>query len=132
MAKKDLRPEQVKLLRFEKTIEAACREKAAGKPLDKGPILAGLAGVAAAGAGAAAKLGTDAPLQAANAIKTAAHAPGGGEQWLIHLADVVSRSHNAIENLAVQGSYALLEASGGTPKIAPSEVVASLLKSGLL
>lgn len=131
MSNKDLRAEQIKLLKFERTLQNAAREKAAGKPLDKAPILAGLALVAAAGAGAAEKLGTDAPLAYAAEIEAAATSAGASDAWLISLAEVVTTSHIAIQNLAEQGAFLLFKASGGTPKIWPSESVSSLLKSGL-
>ncbi|WDI32971.1 hypothetical protein PUV54_07140 [Hyphococcus flavus] len=130
MTKKDLRPEQIKLLRFEKILKETAEEKAAGKPLNKAPVLAGLAVVAAAGAGAAAKLGNEAPLQFAADIEAAAKAPIAGDAWLINLAEVVTKSHSVVESLAEQGAFALLQANG-TPKSPPAEVVQSLLTNGL-
>lgn len=131
MDQKDLRPEQVKLLRFEKILIKAAEDKASGKPIDKAPILSGLALVAAAGAGAAAKLGDETPLKVAADIEAAATVSADGNAWLINLAEVVSKSHNAVENLAEQGAFLLLQANGGTPKEPPSEAVSSLLTSGL-
>jgi len=93
--------------------------------------MAGLGLVTAAAVGSAAKLGTDKPLQFAADITAAAAAGGVSDAWLTNLAEVVTKSHNAIETLAVQGSYLLLQASGGTPKDPPSEAVASLLSTGL-
>lgn len=131
MKEKDLRPEQVKLLRFEKAIETACREFAAGKPLDKAPVLASLAAVTASAAAVAAKLGEDAPLVLAAEVEAAAAAQADGAQWLINLADAATKSHTLLEALAHNGAFAILKAGGGTPKIEPSERVASLLTSGL-
>lgn len=131
MTQKDLRPEQVKLLRFEKTLVEAAKDRATGKPLDKAPILAGLAAVAAAGAGAAAKLGSEIPLKAAADIEMAATVSGGEDAWLINLAEVVSKSHSVVEALAQQGAFIIMQAGGGTPKEPPSEAVSSLLMNGL-
>jgi len=127
---KDLRTEQVKLLRFEKTLEAVCRNFVAGKPLDKAPVLAGVAAVSAAAASAAAKLGDASPLSYAAAIESAATSPAGGEAWLVNLAEAVANSHNAIETLAREGAFAFLQAGGGTPKKTSLEAVTSLLTSG--
>ena len=131
MNKKDLRPEQVKLLRFEKAIETACRDFVAGKPLDKAPVLASLAVATAAAASAAVKLGGDAPLKLAADLEAAAASPGEGAAWLVNLAEAATTSHNLLEALAQKGAFALLQVGGGTPKIEPSEKVASLLMSGL-
>jgi len=129
MARRDLRPEQVKLLRFERLITQACREKIGGKKLNKASVLAGLPLVAAAGAGAAAKLGTDAPLRFAADIEAAAQSAAPGEAWLTQLAEVVTAGHNAIQDLAEKGSWLLIH---GTPKDPPAaEVVKSLLTNGL-
>ncbi len=130
MRNKDLRSEQIALLRFEKSLKEAAKEKASGKPLDKAPVLAGLAAVTAAGASAAAKLGDASALQYAAEIERAALAPNDGNAWLMNLAEVVSKSHNAIEALAEKGAFVFLQA-GGTPKENPPEVIAYLLLSGL-
>lgn len=127
MAKRDLRPEQVKLLRFEKLIESACREVVAGKKLNKASVLAGLPLIAAASAAAAQKLGTDAPLQFAADVEAAAHSSVAGNAWFTQLAEAVTTGHNAIEALAQQGSWLLAH---GTPKKATAEVVQSLLTNG--
>lgn len=131
MKDKDLRQEQVKLLRFEKAIENACRDVAAGKPLNKAPVLASLAAVTASAAAVAAKLGEDAPLALAAQAHAAAAAPAEGAEWLINLADAATKSHTLLEALAEKGAFALLQVGGGTPKLQPSERVASLLTSGL-
>ena len=127
MARRDLRPEQLQLLRFEKLIEAACRETVGGKKLNKVPVLAGLPLVAAAGAAAAQKLGVEAPLQHAADVQAAAHSAATGSAWLVQLAEAVTTGHNAIEALAREGSWLLAH---GTPKKATAEVVQSLLTNG--
>lgn len=129
MKNKDLRREQVALLRLEKALETVCREKASGKPLNKAPVIAGLSAVTAAAVSTAEKLGDSSPLQYAAEIEQAAMAANGGEVWLLNLAEVVTKSHNAIEALAQQGAFSLLEARG-TPKLESMEIVSSLLTNG--
>ncbi|WP_428407471.1 hypothetical protein [Hyphococcus sp.] len=130
MRSKDLRSEQIALLRFEKSLKEAAKDKASGKPLDKAPVLAGLAAVTAAGASVADKMGDASLVKYASAIERAALAPNDGNAWLLNLAEVVSKSHSAIEALALKGAFVFLQA-GGTPKEDPPEVIASLLMSGL-
>ncbi|PQA88029.1 hypothetical protein [Hyphococcus luteus] len=127
---KDLRTEQVKLLRFEKSIEAACRNVVSGKPLDKAPVLASLSALAASAAAVSAKLGTDAPLRLVAEAKAAAAQPVESSSWLVNLAEAASKSHALLETLAQDGSFQILQASGGTPKRATTETVASLLMNG--
>ncbi len=127
MADKDLRPEQMKLLRFEKLIEKTCREKVGGKGLNKAAVLAGLPLIAAASAGAAQKLGDDAPLRYAADVEAAARSSLTGDAWLIQLAEAVSTGHTVIEALATQGSWLFVH---GTPKRKTAELVQSLLTSG--
>lgn len=130
LRQKDLRAEQVKLIRFEKTLETVCRNFVAGKPLDKAPVLAGLAVVSAAAASAAAKLGDASPLAYAGEIERAAVSPAGGGAWLANLAEAVTWSHNAVESLAVEKAFQILAVGGGTPKKTSAETVLSLLTSG--
>lgn len=127
---KDLRAEQVKLVRFEKTLETACRNFVAGKPLDKAPVLAGLAAVSAAAASAAVKLEDASPLALAGEIERAASAAAGDGAWLANLAEVVTRSHNAVESMAIEKAFQILAVGGGTPKKTSAETVLSLLTSG--
>ena len=131
MTNKDLRSEQIELLRFEKTIIAAAKDKAAGKPLDKAAVLAGVAGVTAAAASVADKLGDQTPLQYAAEVERAAFAANDANAWLTDLAEVVTTGHSVIEALAQKGAFVIMQASGGTPKgEPPAEVVASLLMNG--
>ncbi len=131
MESKDLRREQLALLRFEKTLIGAAQEKAAGKLLNKAGVLASLTAVTAAAASVAEKLGDATPLQYAAEMERAAFAANDANAWLTDLAGIVSRGHSAIEALAQKGAFEILQAGGGTPKQPPSEVVASLLTSGL-
>ncbi|WP_425410690.1 hypothetical protein [Hyphococcus sp.] len=131
MARKDLRKEQIELLRFEKKIIEAAKEKAAGKPINKAPLLAGVAALTTAGASAAEKLNSDAPMQMAADIQAAAGAQAAGDAWLVQLAHVVTNSHNVIQNLAEQGAFLFFQAGGGTPKKPIKETVVSLLTNGL-
>ncbi len=127
---KDLRAEQIKLLRFEKSLAAACRDVVAGKPLDKAPVLASLSVLAASAGAASAKLGTDAPLQFVAAAKAVAAQPADGASWLVNLAEAASTSHALLENLAQEGAFCILQAGGGTPKRSSTETILSLLTSG--
>ena len=132
MKTKDLRSEQIALLRFEKSLKEAAKEKASGKPLDKAPVLAGLAAVTAAGASVAEKMGDASALNYASEIERAALAANDGATWLMNLAEVVGKAHNAIEAMALNGAFVILQANGGTPKEDPPEGIASLLTSGWL
>lgn len=131
MKSKDLRKEQIALLRFEKALANAAREKGAGKPLDKAPVLAGLAATLATVPALAEKLGSEVPLQVAEELRNAAAMQASGETWLMNLAEVAGKAHNAIEALALKGAFVILQANG-TPKEEPPEVVASLLMLGQL
>lgn len=127
MAKRDLRPEQVTLLRFEKLVEKVARDKVAGKKVDKAPLIAAMPLMAAAGAIAAQKLGDDAPLQHMAELNAILHAPAASEEWLVQLAEVVTRGHNALQSLADQGGWLFVH---GTPKRETAELVQSLLTNG--
>lgn len=127
---KDLRAEQIKLLRFEKTLEAACRKFVSGKPLDKAPVIASLSALAASAAAVSAKLGTQAPLHLVAEAKAAAAGPAEGAPWLVNLAEAASKSHALLESLAQQGAFNILQAGGGTPKRESSEIISSLLMNG--
>lgn len=130
MKNKDLRSEQIKLLRFEKMLIAAAKDKASGKPLNKAPVLAGVAAVTAAAASVADKMGDASLMQYASDVENAAFASNDGGAWLISLAEAVSKGHNAIEALAQKGAFVILQAGGGTPKEDPPSVIASLLMNG--
>ncbi len=131
MKDKDLRREQLTLLKFEKTLIAAAREKAEGKPLNKAGVIAGLTAVTAAAASVAGKMGDETPLQFAAEMERAAFATNDATLWLINLAEIVSKGHSVIEALAQKGAFVILQAGGGTPKgQPPAEVVASLLMNG--
>lgn len=131
MSNKDLRKEQLALLRFEKSLIAAAKDKASGKALDKAPVLAGLAAVSVAAASVADKLGDATPMQFAAEMERASLAASDANAWLTELAVIVSKGHSVIEALAQQGAFVIFQASGGTPKgEPPSEVVASLLMNG--
>ncbi|MFC2951471.1 hypothetical protein ACFOOP_05995 [Marinicaulis aureus] len=130
MKNKDLRSEQIALLRFEKSLTKAAEAKASGKPLDKAPLIAGVAAVTAAAASVAEKMGDASLMQYAAEVESAAFATNDANAWLMNLAEAVSKGHNAIEALAQKGAFVFLQA-GGTPKENPPEVIASLLMSGL-
>ncbi len=132
MTNKDLRREQLALLRFEKSMKKAATDKAAGKPLDKAPLIAGVAAVTAAAASVADKMGDASLMQYADAVESAAYAANDGNAWLMNLAEAVSKGHNAIEMLAQQGAFIILQAGGGTPKPPQAEVIASVLMNGQL
>ena len=99
---KDVRKEQLTLLRFEKE-------------------LAGLAAIVASGAVTAAsaseKIGGETAHQAYADIQTA----------LVHLAEVTAQAHNSLEANVETVGLKVLEASGGVPKGDPSVVIRSIL-----
>lgn len=101
---KDVRKEQVQLLKFEKK-------------------LAGLAAFVAAGsataASAAGKVNAEATMKAYSDISNA----------LLHLADVTTKAHAVLEASVVETGVRALQANGA-PKNPPSEVVRSLLGIG--
>ena len=102
---KDVRKEQVQLLKFEKK-------------------LAGLAAFVAAGsataASAADKVNAEATLKAYADISNA----------LVHLADVTTKAHAVLEASVIEAGVRALQLNNGTPKNPPSEVVRSLLGIG--
>ena len=103
---KDVRKEQIELLKFEKK-------------------LAGLAAFLAAGsataASAADKLNADATMKAYDDIR----------QALVHLADVTTEAHAALEaSVAEIGVRALQLGGGGVPKESTAEGVRSILGIG--
>lgn len=102
---KDLRKEQLALLRFEKQI-------------------AGLAVTLAAGAAAAKAV--DGKLHATDA--TAAYADI--QAALVNLAEVTADAHAAVSNKALEVGATLFQATGGIPKTEPSRAVASILGIG--
>jgi hypothetical protein len=102
---KELRKEQLALLRFEKQ-------------------LAALAGVVAAGSATAAS--------AATKVDAAASAEGYDKirQALVHLAEVTTEVHAAMNAKAIEAGLRIMEAAGGTPKTPPLEIVRSILGNG--
>ena len=131
MKANDLRSEQIALLKFEYLIEKVCEEKVSGKRLNRSAIAAGLSAVGVASASAATKLGDNTPLVYLEDAKIAVASAVGDEAWLTQLAEIVTKGHNAIEQIAERGAFILLQANG-TPKKPPAEVVQSLLTSGIL
>ena len=83
-----------------------------------------------AAASVADKMGDATALQVAAEIERASLASSEANAWLTDLAVVVSKGHNVIETLAEKGAFVIFQASGGTPKEPPAEVVASLLMNG--
>lgn len=103
---KDMRPEQLVLLRFEK--------KLAG-------LAAFVAGMGASAATASTKVDADAAAKAYEDIR----------QAVVHLADVTSAAHAALQSSAGElGVRLMAVGGGGTPKDPPSAVVRSLLGLG--
>ncbi|MEM8772497.1 MAG: hypothetical protein AAGD92_12685 [Pseudomonadota bacterium] len=102
---KDLRKEQILLLRFEKQI-------------------AGLAAILAAG-GAAAKT-VDGKIHASEASVAYAEV----EAALVNLANVTADAHDALNAKANSAGAHLLETAGGIPKSSVSSTVASILGIG--
>lgn len=102
---KDIRKEQLFLLRLEKQI-------------------AGLAATLAVGAGVAeaadAKLGASEASQSFGELQSA----------LVNLAEVATHTHAALNEKAADAGARILEASGGIPKETTAKVVASILGLG--
>lgn len=102
---KDARKEQVVLLRFEKELARLAAFVAAGS---------------ATAASAATKIDAQASAGAYDQIR----------QALVHLAEVTGQVHAAMNAQAIEAGVRILEASGGTPKDPPAEVVRSILGIG--
>lgn len=103
----DVRKEQIALLKFEK--------KLAG-------LAAFVAASSATAASAADKINAEATIKAYDDIKAA----------LVHLADVTTQAHAALENTAIEAGVRAFHfgVDGGVPKNPPAEVVRSLLGIG--
>lgn len=102
---KDIRKEQLFLLRMEKQI-------------------AGLAATLAAGAGVA--QAADVKLGASEASQSFAEL----QSALVNLAEVATHTHAALNEKAVEAGARVLEASGGVPKETTAKVVTSILGLG--
>ena len=102
---KDVRKEQLVLLKFERK-------------------LAGLAAFVAAGsataASAADKINGEATMKAYEDIQRA----------LVHLADVTAATHQSLHQSAIEIGARAFEATGGTSKVSASEAVRSILGIG--
>ena len=127
---KDLRREQLELIRFENLLEAECEKYATGARFNKAAVIAGAGAVSVAALSAAEKLGDGAPLQYAAELESAVMSQASGEAWFLNLAEVVTKGHAVIEALAQNGAFAFFQAGGGTPKKRSVEAVSSLLMSG--
>ena len=104
--KKDIRREQLELLKFEKELAALAATFVGG------------AGIAAA---TSSKIGDDVSLTVYEDVRVA----------LIQLAEATSRAHAAVEEVALKAGANYLQATGGLPKQNPAaEIVRSLLGAG--
>lgn len=103
---KDVRKEQVQLLKFEKKLAGLAAFVAAGS-------------ATATAASAAGKVNAEATMKAYSDISNA----------LLHLADVTTKAHAVLEASVVETGVRALQANGA-PKNPPSEVVRSLLGIG--
>lgn len=103
---KDVRTEQLALLKFEQKLAA---------------LAAFVAASSATAASAADKINGEATLKAYQDIR----------QALVHLADVTTEAHAAMQATIADSGVRVLEATGGgAPKTPPSEVVRLLLGIG--
>lgn len=125
MKRKDIRKEQIALLKFEKTLPQQAETLKAGDGVNRLSLAGGLAGVVGVSIVAAYKLGSVEPIaQASNAVVAYAANVTQGEQLLISVAEAISKGHAVIEEMAVESGLRLLEVGGGTGgKEAVSEVV---------
>lgn len=102
---KDIRKEQLVLLRFEKQLAALAA------------IWAGGAGAAQAADG---KLGSPEASAAFTDVQNA----------IMRLAEVTGQAHDALYAKAIDSGARILQASGGVPKEEPPKVIASLFGLG--
>lgn len=102
---KDVRKEQLVLLKFERKLASLAAFIAAGS---------------ATAASAADKINGEATMKAYDDIR----------QALVHLADVTAATHLSLQYSAAEIGARALEATGGTPKASASEAVRSILGIG--
>lgn len=124
MHKKDLRREQIALLKHEQTLTAAAKKLAGNKGFDRKAVIASAAAASAVAIAAADKLAQ--PALADFAALNDAAATQTGENLLIALAHVATSAHAAFESAAMEAGFILL-AQGGTPKEPPARAVLSAL-----
>lgn len=126
MTKRDLRPEQIKLLRLEKAIETEAKNVRDGGAVNRGKITAALTVALAGGVAAAEKLGSPELLKYVENIE--AQGSKAGVELLTGLAEAVSAGHAAFEAKGNALGYLLVD--GGRPKLDSAQVVASILGIG--
>lgn len=128
MNSKDIRKEQIALLRFERVLPEQAKQLVAGGKVNRVSIACGLASVVGASFVASYKLGSVEPIaHAANAVVTYAANVAQGDKLLMSMANIISDGHAAVERVAVEGGLRLLEAGGGTGKPDAASVVKSIL-----
>ena len=128
MNSKDIRKEQIALLRFESILPEQAKKLVAGGKVNRLSIAGGLASVVGASFVASYKLGSVEPIaHAADAVVTYAANVAQGDKLLVSVANTISDGHAAIEQIAVEGGLRLLQAGGGTGKPDAAVVVKSIL-----
>lgn len=115
--KKDLRKQQVGLLRFERLIVREAEGIRDGEGLSRLALAGGLGSVALASLTAAVKLGSFEPLaHTGRAALTFVANAGDGKAMLSAMAEVASAGHSAVERLAAEGGWVYFQVGGGTDK----------------
>jgi len=102
---KDVRKEQLVLLKFERKLAGLAAFLAAGS---------------ASAASAAEKINADATMKAYQDVREA----------LVRLADATAQAHQTLQDSATELGVRALQVGGGMPKPDPSETVRSLLGIG--
>ncbi|MEO1135628.1 MAG: hypothetical protein AAFW68_03320 [Pseudomonadota bacterium] len=126
MKAKDLRREQIALLRLEKTLETEAKNVRAGGAVNRSKIGAAMSVALAGGVVAAEKLNAPELLQHVHNVE--AQGSKTGVELLTGLAEAVSAGHAAFEAKGNALGYLLV--NGGRPKIEPAQMVASILGIG--
>ncbi len=129
MKSKDIRKEQIALLKFERVLPEQAKKLANGGRVSRLSVAGGLASVVGASFVASYKLGSVEPIaHAANGVVAYAGNVMQGDKLLVSVANAISDGHAAVEQLAVGGGLRLLEAGGGTHKdVSAAMVVKSIL-----
>ena len=122
-----VKAEQIKLLRFEKTLSEFASDVKSGRKLNRVALGAALAAIAVPVASAAEKLSAPDLLEHLRSAETSLqNASGCDADLLMSIAKLTMEAHNAAEKLAIEAGVGFLQATG-TPKELPPEAVASAL-----
>lgn len=125
--KRDIRKEQVSLLKFERLLKRQAKRIAEGRNADRAAIAAGLTGLFAVSASASVKAGEAMPAelvsQASDLVATSETVTG---DVLVKVAEFIGSAHAIAEALALNAGLVLLQADG-SPKEPPALAVKAIL-----